>query len=67
MASRERLTDLSQRDALRSWWHLVPLPKGVRDHLETEKQKNKKKHAPAETRHDGGGRFLIHFGLFLIC
>jgi len=40
------------------------LPKGARDHLETEKQKNEKKDAPAEARHDSGGGLCFHFRLF---
>ena len=43
----------------------VPLSKGAGDHLESEKYQDEKKHAPAETRHDGRGGLFIHFGLFL--
>jgi hypothetical protein len=43
----------------------VGLSQRARDHLEREKQQSEEKYAPAETRHDGGGRLFIHFGLFL--
>jgi hypothetical protein len=43
----------------------ISLPKCAGDHLETEKEQNEEKHAPAEARHDGGGGLLIHFRLFL--
>jgi hypothetical protein len=43
----------------------VSLPKGARDHLETEKKQNEEKYAPAEACHDGGGGLCFHLGLFL--
>jgi hypothetical protein len=43
----------------------VPLPKGAGDDLETEKEQNEEKYAPAEARHESGRRLCFHLGLFL--
>jgi hypothetical protein len=44
---------------------IAGLPKCAGDHLETEKEQNEEKYAPAEACHHGGGRLFIHFKLFL--